>query len=120
MLVLSRKTDQKVVLPGLDVTIQVLHCKATGVTLGIEAPPQIRILREELQSENPETFDSEGFRELVNQRVQSLPEQIRHDWRNRLNTLTIALHMLSDQIDAGEFTSADEAYDELVKLLTES
>jgi carbon storage regulator CsrA len=120
MLVLSRKKDQKVILPGLDVTIQVVRCKTSGVTLGIEAPPQIRVLREELQVESSETFDSEVFRELLEQRVQSLPQQFRHDWRDRLNTLTIALHMLSDQIDAGEFTSADEAYDELIKLLTES
>ena len=123
MLVLSRKIDQKVVLPGLDVTIQVVRCRASGVTLGIEAPPQIRILREELQSQNSassETFDSEVFRELLEQRVQSLPEQVRHDWRDRLNTLTMALHMLNDQIDAGEFTDAGKAYDELIKLLTES
>lgn len=119
VLILSRKKDQKVVLPGLDVTIQVVRCKTSGVTLGIEAPKQIRVLREELQTES-ETFDSEAFRDLLEQRVQTLPEQLRHDWRDRLNTLTIALHVLNDQIDNGEFANADEAFDELINLLTKS
>jgi carbon storage regulator len=48
MLVLSRRLNEKVVLPGLFVTVQVLSIKAGSVRIGIEAPPHVTILREEI------------------------------------------------------------------------
>jgi carbon storage regulator CsrA len=48
MLVLSRRLNQKVVLPGLNVTVQVVSLKAGVVRLGIEAPPEVQVLRAEL------------------------------------------------------------------------
>ena len=48
MLVLSRRLNEKVVLPGLGVTLQVVSAKAGVVRLGIEAPPDVAVLREEL------------------------------------------------------------------------
>jgi carbon storage regulator CsrA len=49
MLVLSRRTGEKIVLPGLNVTIQIISAKPGAVRLGIDAPPDVRVLREELQ-----------------------------------------------------------------------
>lgn len=49
MLVLSRRLQEKIVIPGLDVTIQVVSIKPGSVRLGIEAPPEISVLREELR-----------------------------------------------------------------------
>ena len=48
MLVLSRRLNEKVVLPGLNVTVQVVSAKAGVVRLGIEAPPEVQVLRAEL------------------------------------------------------------------------
>jgi carbon storage regulator len=48
MLVLSRRLNEKVVLPGLNVTVQVVAIENGRVRLGFEAPPQVPILREEL------------------------------------------------------------------------
>jgi carbon storage regulator CsrA len=48
MLVLSRRLSQKVVLPGLNVTVQVVSIKPGVVRLGIEAPPAVKVLRGEL------------------------------------------------------------------------
>jgi carbon storage regulator CsrA len=48
MLVLSRRLNEKVVLPGLNVTVQVVSVKAGVVRLGIEAPPEVQVLRAEL------------------------------------------------------------------------
>jgi carbon storage regulator CsrA len=48
MLVLSRRLNQKVVLPGLNVTLQVVSIKPGVVRLGIEAPPEVQVLRAEL------------------------------------------------------------------------
>jgi carbon storage regulator CsrA len=48
MLVLSRRLHQKIVLPGLGITIQITAVKAGTVRLGVQTPPQVRIVREEL------------------------------------------------------------------------
>jgi carbon storage regulator len=48
MLVLTRRLGQKVLLPGLNVSIRIVSCKGKGVRLGIEAPPEVLVWREEL------------------------------------------------------------------------
>ena len=48
MLVLSRHQGEKIVLPGLGVTIQVVAIKPGVVRIGIEAPPDISIVRQEI------------------------------------------------------------------------
>ncbi len=53
MLVLSRHLGEKIVLPSLDVTIQVVALKSGVVRIGIEAPPDISIVREELLDHSP-------------------------------------------------------------------
>jgi carbon storage regulator len=50
MLVLSRRVREKIVFPALNVTVQVVAVKGGGVRLGIEAPPEVDIVREELLS----------------------------------------------------------------------
>jgi carbon storage regulator CsrA len=51
VLVLSRRLNEKIVLPGLGVTIEVVALKGNVVRLGIEAPPDVKVLREELVGE---------------------------------------------------------------------
>jgi carbon storage regulator CsrA len=41
------------VLPGLNVTVQVVSIKPGVVRLGIEAPPEVRVLRAELLGRRP-------------------------------------------------------------------
>jgi carbon storage regulator CsrA len=48
MLVLSRRLHEKILLPGLDIAVQVVAIKPGVVRLGIDAPPEVRICREEL------------------------------------------------------------------------
>lgn len=48
MLVLSRKKNQKIVLPTIGTTIEVLEIKGNNVRIGIIAPKEIPVVREEL------------------------------------------------------------------------
>jgi carbon storage regulator len=48
MLVLTRKSGEKVVMPAQGVTITVLGIQGKRVRLGIVAPPEITVLREEV------------------------------------------------------------------------
>jgi carbon storage regulator CsrA len=48
MLVLSRRLHEKILFPGLNITVQVVKIKPGVVRIGIEAPPNVKIFREEL------------------------------------------------------------------------
>jgi carbon storage regulator len=48
MLVLTRKLGEQIVIPDCSVTITVIEVKRDKVRLGIAAPPQIAVLRDEL------------------------------------------------------------------------
>ncbi len=49
MLVLSRKTNEKIQIPGLNITITVLSIGTDRVQLGIDAPRDIDITRPDAQ-----------------------------------------------------------------------
>ena len=48
MLVLTRRLNESIVLPGLGVTVRVPAVQGGCVRLGIEAPREIVVLRDEL------------------------------------------------------------------------
>lgn len=48
MLVLSRRVNERIVVPSLGVTLVVLEVKGKKVRLGISAPANVRIARQEL------------------------------------------------------------------------
>ena len=48
MLVLSRKRGERIVIPGCSITITVAAVKGDAVRLGIVAPAEVAVLREEL------------------------------------------------------------------------
>jgi two-component system, OmpR family, response regulator len=48
MLVLARRLGEKIVLPSLGITVQVVSIKGNVVRVGIDAPPGVKVLREEL------------------------------------------------------------------------
>jgi carbon storage regulator CsrA len=55
MLVLSRRLHERIVLPTLGITITVVAVKPGVVRLGIEAPPDVAVLRKELLDRSPAT-----------------------------------------------------------------
>jgi carbon storage regulator len=48
MLVLSRKQGEKVVIPEAGITLTVLEVRGERIRLGIEAPPNLAVLRQEV------------------------------------------------------------------------
>jgi carbon storage regulator len=53
MLVLSRRTNEKIVIPDLNITITVVAVKRGVVRIGIDAPSRIPVLREEVLNRQP-------------------------------------------------------------------
>ena len=50
---LTRRINEKVVLPSLGVTVQVLSARNGVVRLGVAAPAEVKVLREELLPKAP-------------------------------------------------------------------
>src|SRR5688572_16426211 len=99
MLVLSRCLYEKIVIPSINTSIQVLAARSGRFRVGIEAPSDVAVLREEVLvrggSQEPATIplpaaiDSAKLREL------------NHFVRNRLNAATVGLALLRRQLHAG-------------------
>src|SRR5207253_1729452 len=101
MLVLSRRPNEKLVLPGIHTTIQVVSVKGGTVRLGIDAPPDVAVWRAELQDRLAR--DGAPVAEPIEARFRAL----RHLVRNRLNGATIGLALLRRQVTAGKAGELD-------------
>jgi carbon storage regulator CsrA len=97
MLVLSRRPNEKVLFPSINTAVQVLSIKGGTVRLGIEAPPEVAILREELQARVAEWRATTPLVEPAESRLRGL----RHLLRNRLSVTTVGLALLRQQARAG-------------------
>jgi carbon storage regulator len=53
MLVLNRKRGQRIVIPSCSVTITVVTVEGGKVRIGIDAPAEVAVLRQELAKRKP-------------------------------------------------------------------
>lgn len=58
MLVLSRKIGEKLVIGG-NITVEVVKIQGNRITLGIQAPADVKILRSELHQKQPNIQSTE-------------------------------------------------------------
>lgn len=111
MLVLSRRVNEKVLFPGLHTSVQVVEVKPGVVRLGIEAPRDVTIVREELQTalwEHPprDSAPAEPCRGASSAGNDRLTEQ-------GLETATIGLGLARLQLQAGHAEEAQATLDRL-------
>ena len=92
MLVLSRRLDEKILLPTVPVLIKVISSNAGLVRLGFEAPADVPILREELTHGAclPPPFANDDFEGGL--------ESDRNTVRGRLHDLTLEVTLLRMQL----------------------
>ncbi|MBY0527664.1 MAG: carbon storage regulator, partial [Gemmataceae bacterium] len=72
MLVLSRRPEQRIVFPSLGISVEVLQIKGNTIRLGIQAPPEVSVMRQELIG--------------TGQAAVSSPAKRTHAMRGELNT----------------------------------
>jgi carbon storage regulator CsrA len=102
MLVLTRRLHEKIVLPGLETTVEIVSIKPGVVRLGIEAPPEVTVLREEVLGQ-PGRVTA----------VRRPPLRLDHQLRNRLNVAAVGLGLLRRQLQAGLIQPATDTLDKL-------
>ena len=103
MLVLSRRENQKVLFPNLGITVEIVGVRGRNIRVGIDAPPEIRIVRAELadkdQLDEEQALHGEGSasnRERIHQR------------NNQLNAIALKIQIAEKMLSNGEAKGASQ------------
>jgi carbon storage regulator CsrA len=108
MLVLSRRLHEKIVFPGFAAKVEIVSIKPGVVRLGIEAPRDVAVLREELPDRHKEW--SEPAAPTQPDDILSRVEQLL---RKRLQVSAIGLALLRRQIREGRTQEAETTLGEI-------
>lgn len=90
MLVLSRRQNEKISFPNLDITVVIRRVACKLVQLGIDAPKSVRVLRDEL---TPKAEPK--------QTAAAMRAQHRHGIRDRLNTAMLGIQIAQCRLRNG-------------------
>ena len=106
MLILTRRPGQAVVFPEPGVTVRVLGGNGT-TRLGVEAPPNVSILREELASGDSRMKPRpagrpRGDRSLPSQRLEAPTARLMHTIRNEVNKISLAMQLHDQALAIGD------------------
>ena len=109
MLVLSRKQNQRIVFPHLNIAVEVVRVSGKVVRLGVDAPENVKILREEVAE--PSDYEATQAGPLDRQAI--------HDLRNQLHTANLFLHVLRMQMKQGKLEDAEDTIEEALQKFAE-
>lgn len=128
MLVLSRSAKQKILFPNLGIAIKVIDIKGKNVRLGVNAPKEIRVLREELAGESS-FYDRRQIKRLEvqgrRQQGRLTPELVDSDTDRievlvrQLDTANLALHLAQNQLRQGRSDYAEASLQHAIDCLNE-
>jgi two-component system, OmpR family, response regulator len=99
MLVLSRRLHEKILFPGFETAVEVLAIRPGLVRLGIDAPRDVEIIRQELQARLVEWGAVPAL--TRDDTPQSKLEKLNHLVRNRLNCANVGFEVMKRQLQAG-------------------
>jgi carbon storage regulator CsrA len=105
MLVLSRRLNEKILLPTINASLQVVAIKPGVVRIGIDAPPDVLIMREELQNRGREAPAAEPTKSRAHAGVSPL-RALLPQVRDQLKAAAMGLGLLQLQLDT---CATDEA-----------
>jgi carbon storage regulator CsrA len=109
MLVLSRKMHEKILFPGIQAAVAIVAIRGNTVRLGIEAPDDVLVLREEIHNRNDEP--------PVERPAEAAARERNHHLRNRLNGASLGLALLRKQCQLGMRDSLETTIDTIEKEL---
>jgi carbon storage regulator CsrA len=107
MLVLSRRPNQKILFPNLGISVEILRVDGKAVRIGVDAPREIRVLRDDIK----DSHDSEHDVSTV------LTRRRRHELRNRLNTASLGLQLLHQRLQRGETGHVEASIEKILQEL---
>lgn len=111
MLVLSRRAHQEVVFPHLNIKLSILQIRGRIVKIGIEAPKNIKVLRQEAAERDASA--SQGLQAAAIALTDDSAGAEEHRRRNELNLLQLRLEAVQRRIDRGETVDAESTLQSL-------
>ncbi len=96
MLILARQLNERIVMPTVPATIEVVTLKSNGVRLGIDAPPEVTILREEVLRRGE--LKPHNLLALSEADAEARLKRIKHLLGNRLKAVALGLDLVQKQI----------------------
>ncbi|TWT34652.1 response regulator [Blastopirellula retiformator] len=103
MLVVTRHSKEKISFPQVGITIHFIRIHSGNVKIGVDAPRDIAIVRDEIESDD-------STASLIRRQFLRLPREIRHGIRNELHEISIGLHLYRELQRAGHVDEAEEAF----------
>lgn len=112
MLVLTRRLNEKILLPELHTSIQIVALTPHAVRIGIDAPAEVRILREEVPDHLAGCHGNEAEPSLDPLSPLSLI-QLSQLLQKRLEVARMGVASVREQMNNGEIEDAAEALNRL-------
>jgi carbon storage regulator CsrA len=110
MLVLSRRPDETILFPNAGITLRLLRIRGKVVSLGIEAPDHIRVVRGEVAAAS----ESEPL-EAAPPEEDSAPSL--HQLRNDLNTISLTVQYVQQLLESGSEQGVEQKLADLLNEL---
>ncbi|QDU55096.1 response regulator [Aeoliella mucimassa] len=111
MLVFSRRANEKISFPEIGITIHFIRIQSGSAKVGIDAPPQIRIVRDEVDPSQAVNT------QLVREEFLRLPREVRHSIRNELHAVSVGVHLLREQLRMNLVDDAQDTFHEIQQSL---
>lgn len=112
MLVLSRKLHERIVLPGIRAAIEVVAIKPGVVRLGVEAPPDVTILREEVHDRTAQWGEPAP---AVAPAAETELRRVRELLQNRLRIARKGLDQARDGLHEGQLHDVEVILERLAE-----
>jgi len=109
MLVLARRPGQKILFPGLGIAVEVLRQQGNVTRLGIEAPADVVVMRDEVLSSPTDNKPQQPASVRTS----------RDELRRKTNLLMANLQQLQQRLESGTADNPDAHLTELLSQLTE-
>lgn len=95
--------------PQVGISIHFIRVQSGQVKVGIDAPRDIVILRDEMEDSR-----ANG---LLRRQIAMLPKEVRHDIRNELQQISIGMHLYRELVRKDMNEEAEGIFQQLVKSL---
>jgi carbon storage regulator CsrA len=109
--VLTRKSNEKVLFPGLGIEVTIQRIAGNSVSVGVRAPKSVQILRGELANQS-----------LHDRRDAPAPttdRELLHAFRNQLNKAQLTVAIARKRLEQGASLDPEQTLREMLRQLTE-
>ena len=103
MLVLTRRSNERLSFPQVGITVHFIRVQAGHVKIGVDAPRDIAIVRDEIADEQA----AEAF---VRRQFLRLPRDVRREIRDQLHEVRNGTQLYRELLTAGMLSEAKETF----------